>query len=96
MTNHIGREETQKKREDLIPELVLLPGGEEAEAFMIGDAAIYLGIQRVSLNQALNRLEKEGRPITIYTKAYGGVNRYILKRDLDEMRRVEPIKKQQQ
>lgn len=81
-----------KKREDLKPVYVLLESGEEVEAYTVGDAAIYMGLERVSFAQMLERLKKQGRGVQTYQMSYGGINRYILRRDLDELRRVKPIK----
>lgn len=87
----LDEKEPPKRREDLIPELLLMDNGEEVEGFPMSDAAVYLGIKRAGLNLLLKRLEKDGRPVRQYAKAYGGISRYLLKRDLDELRRIKPV-----
>lgn len=79
----------EEKREAK-PESVLLPNGQEEEAFGISDAAIYLRMSRVGFVQMLERLEKEGTPVPMHRKVRGG-RRCILRRDLDDLRRVEPV-----
>lgn len=87
----LDEKEPVKKREDLRPVYILLESGEEVEAFTRGDAATYMGLHEVSFSQMLARLKRQGKGITGYQMAYGGINRYYLKRDLDNLRRVKPV-----
>lgn len=81
----------EKKREDLVPELVLLENDREVEAFSLGDAALYLNMSHAGLKLMLARFEKQGRPVPVYRKKHVGQCRYLLKSDLDNLRRVEPV-----
>jgi transposase len=64
----------------------LIVEGKEEAAFSIKDSAQYLGISYTALQNLLSKHEDEGRPIKRYSKGFGR-QRYLLKKDLDDLQR---------
>jgi hypothetical protein len=77
------REKMGTMAEELKPDKIKV-GDTEQEAFNIRNSAQYLGISQTALQNRLDRLEKEHKPIKRYTKGFGR-QKYILKRDLDAL-----------